>query len=222
MYGLTSYRAADISIVVTAHNEERYIERCLRSLRNLEALDFSYNIVLVDDGSEDRTAELVERYFPDIIFLKSSSNSGLPASINKGILESSTQYIVRVDGDDYVDRRFLSWLYYTISTRPDFEAVSCDYYKVDSRGARECHVSATKEPIGCGILFRRDVLVELGLYDREFRAREEQELMSRFKASGFNLLNLPVPLYRYRQHVGSITKDKDLMEKYELKLREKQ
>ena len=52
------------------------------------------------------------------------------------------------------------------------------------------------DPIACGIMFKRDCLIKLGLYDAEFRRRQEKDLMLRFNNSGYKKLHLPIPLYR--------------------------
>ena len=215
------YSTCDISVVVPAFNEEKHIERCLRSLNSQENSGFTVTTVVVDDKSTDRTASLVEKYFPECLLVKKTRNSGLPASLNEGIQACSSQYVVRVDADDFVDRKFLDLLYLTISTNPGVHAVSCDYYLVDADGQRISRRNASEAPIGCGIIFQRDVLVELGLYDEDFLAREEEELMIRFKNGGYKILHLPLPLYRYRQHGSSITKNHEVMSEYKKKLDDK-
>lgn len=219
MNGLTSSIYADISIIVPAYQASKHIERCLRSLVSLKADSFSYNIVVIDDGSTDGTSDIVRNFFPDVILCVNSENLGLPSSLNIGIRSVSSQYFVRVDSDDFVDSMFLEFLYYAMAHNEDFEAIGCDYYTVSEEGQRVGRVSAKTDPIGCGILFRRDKLVAIGLYDAEFRAREEEELMIRFKKAGYQLLRLPLPLYRYRQHDNSITANSEMMDEFAEKLK---
>ena len=61
------------------------------------------------------------------------------------------------------------------------DAVSVDYYQVDERGNHKKYFNAEKHPIACGIMFRKDLLYDVGLYDENFLAREEQELRHRFE-----------------------------------------
>ena len=56
----------DISIIVAARNEEKYVERCLRSLTTQNLDNISCQVVLVDDASTDRTEEVVRKYFPEV------------------------------------------------------------------------------------------------------------------------------------------------------------
>ena len=219
MNGLTSSIYADISIIVPAYQASKYIERCLRSLISLRADNFSYNIVVIDDGSTDGTADIVRNFFPDVILSVNPENMGLPSSLNIGIRAVSSQYFVRVDSDDFVDSMFLEFLYYAIAHNDEFEAICCDYYTVSDEGQRVARMSAELDPIGCGILFRRDKLVAIGLYDADFHAREEEELMIRFQKAEYQLLRLPLPLYRYRQHDNSITSNLEMMDKFSEELK---
>ena len=215
MNGLVSNRHADVSVIIPAFNEEMFIERCLRSLLSQSATDICFNIIVVDDASTDRTANLVSKHFPDVILERNDVNRGLPASLNRGIEATSSQFIVRVDADDFVDSKFLELLYFTMISNPQFEAVSCDYYLVAEDGTRIQKMVSHEAPIGCGIIFRRDIMLNLGLFDERFRIREEEDLMIRFINAGYKLLRLPLPLYRYRKHGNSLTTNKQAMQNYQ-------
>ena len=101
-----------VSIIVAAYNEEKYIGRCLRSLLNQTMPQDQYEIIVVNDGSTDRTNFALELFHDAIRPITNSQNIGLPASINKGILASKAPYVVRVDADDYVNTNFLNFLYF--------------------------------------------------------------------------------------------------------------
>ena len=100
---------------MAAYNQEKFIGRCLRSLLNQTLSHGSYEIIVVNDGSTDRTPYALELFHDAIHTITNDQNRGLPASINKGILTAKAQYIVRVDADDYVNTNFLNFLYYLFS-----------------------------------------------------------------------------------------------------------
>lgn len=92
-----------ISIVVPALNEEEFIEDCLQSLKNQ---DYSkeYEIIVMDNGSEDRTPEIAEEYC-DKLFIE--SDLSLYELRNKGIREADGEIIVQTDADCIAPRNWL-------------------------------------------------------------------------------------------------------------------
>jgi dolichyl-phosphate beta-glucosyltransferase len=94
-----------ISIVIPIYNEERRIHHFLpRVIEYVRHKDFSYEIVMVDDGSTDQTVALVEemlhRQLPDKYrIIQLSKNSGKGAAIRKGMLEAAGEYIFFIDAD---------------------------------------------------------------------------------------------------------------------------
>ena len=100
-----------VTVIVAIHNEEKHIGRCLRSLLSQNFLKELFQIVVVNDGSTDRTSYALELFSEDIIVINNQKNLGLPASLNKAIDYINTKYFVRVDGDDYVGNNFLLFKY---------------------------------------------------------------------------------------------------------------
>tara|TARA_B100000575_G_C23135454_1_gene659527 strand:- start:1358 stop:1996 length:639 start_codon:yes stop_codon:yes gene_type:complete len=207
-----------LSVIIPAFNEEKHIERCLRSISNQTFPRSNYEVIVVDDGSTDNTINVINRYFPEVVLQKNTSNQGLPNSLNIGINLSSSKYIVRLDADDFVSEQYLELLYLAISLNKKYKAVFCDYYLVDEDEIIISQEDSSINPIGCGSIISRDALVEIGLYNEEFKYLEEKELIIRFKKN-FKILNLPLPLYRYRRHEGNITNDATEIKKYESKLK---
>ena len=74
-----------ISVIIPVFNQEKWIGRCLRSLLNQQISRADYEIIVVDDGSKDRTKYALELFTDEIILIENESNLGLPASLNKGI-----------------------------------------------------------------------------------------------------------------------------------------
>lgn len=208
----------EVSVVVANFNNEQYLERCLRSLLAQET-EIPFQIMLVDDASTDSSLLIAQRFEASINILQNEKNEGLPSSLNRAIRESSGRLIVRVDSDDYVSRHFVQSLYLPMALNEDLDAVACDYYDYRrTEGSTSTKIlNSSDHPIACGIMFRREHLFELGLYDPEFRFNEDKELMSRFERK-YTVTRLPVPLYRYRQHSNSMSKDSTLRDVYDRKL----
>jgi glycosyltransferase involved in cell wall biosynthesis len=210
-----------VSVLVAAFNQERYIGRCLRSLINQNFSSENFEILVIDDGSEDKTPyalSLFEGGFGvDIKILTNQSNLGLPASINRGIRESSGKYVVRVDADDFVNANFLGFLFWFLEANEASDAVACDYLLVDDQEQVFGRESSMENPIACGLMFRKNQLVEIGMYDENFLRHEDKELRVRFEQK-FTISNLEIPLYRYRRHSDNITNDIKEMDLHRKKL----
>ncbi len=209
-----------VSVVVAAHNEERYIGRCLRSVLAQRFPRDKFDVIVVDDGSTDRTPAILETFGDNVTVLRNTNNQGLPASVNRAITVMHSKFIVRVDADDYVNQNFLDVLYMFLADNPHFDAVACDYLLVDDREEVLGRCDAMKEPIACGIMFRTEQLIDIGLYDESFLRHEDRDLRLRF-LDRYSIQHVPLPLYRYRRHAENITNDSAEMAHYERRLREK-
>ncbi|MBL8349000.1 MAG: glycosyltransferase family 2 protein [Burkholderiaceae bacterium] len=195
-----------VSVIVPAYNQERYIGRCLRSLLQQTMPQDRYEIIVIDDASTDRTAYALELFHDQIVRLRNPSNLGLPASLNRGIAASRGQFIVRVDSDDYVNANFVNILHFFLDQNPNHDAVACDYLLVDDDELVLERADCLAEPIGCGILFRREQLLSVGGYDESFLRHEDREFRLRFEQR-FRIGRLELPLYRYRRHERNMTND---------------
>ena len=182
-----------VSIIVAAYNEEKYIGRCLRSLLNQTMPQDQYEIIVVNDGSTDRTNFALELFHDAIRPITNSQNIGLPASINKGILASKAPYVVRVD------------------------AVACDYWLFNNSEEWLERVDCSEKPIACGIMFRKQHLINIGMYDEAFRCHEDRDLRIRFEKT-YSIRRLELPLYRYRRHDDNLTNNSEAMEHHRLGL----
>jgi glycosyltransferase involved in cell wall biosynthesis len=200
-----------ISVIVPVHNQEKYIGRCLRSLLSQNFPRNQFELIVIDDGSGDRTPYALELFNDEILQISNGVNKGLPASLNIGINSASGRYIVRVDSDDYVNSNFLLILYNFLTMNSYMDAVSCDYFLVDDKENVISRENSSANPIACGIMFRKEQLIDTGLYDESFLLHEESDLRHRFLKKYF-IHRLELPLYRYRRHEKNITNDKEAMD----------
>ncbi|MDZ4751604.1 MAG: glycosyltransferase family A protein [Flavobacteriales bacterium] len=211
-----------ISVIITTFNYAQYVERAIRSAVEQSVPRDSFEIIVVDDASTDRTKEVLAEYHADARIYHLEKNVGLAAARNYGIHKAKGQFIIFLDADDYFHRDLLKVQKLFLEENNSLDAVSTNYWLVDERGNHIEHVNASENPIACGIMFRKDFLFNIGLYDEGFRAREEEDLRIRW-AERYNVYNLIVPLYRYRMHENNLTKNEVAMSKYEeqLKLKHK-
>ncbi len=209
-----------VSVIITSFNYAQYIERCIRSVMDQSLENEAYEIIVVNDCSTDNTLEVLENYVNDVRIFNLEKNVGLAGARNFGIKKARGQFIVFLDADDYMHRDLVRTQKLFLEENNSLDAVSVDYYLVDERGKHLEHVSTENQPIACGIMFRKDFLYNIGLYDESFRAREEEDLRIRWKEK-YNIYNIILPLYRYRMHDNNLTKNLDEMEKHRELLKSK-
>ena len=92
----------DLSVIIPAYNVEAYIEKCIDSVISQET-QFSYEIIIVNDGATDNTYEKILKYEgQDNLVLLNQVNKGLSGARNTGINQSQGKYLMFVDSDDYL------------------------------------------------------------------------------------------------------------------------
>ena len=209
-----------VSIIITAHNYTRYLERAIRSVLNQSLHRDNYEIIIIDDASTDETPQILENYKDECRVFRMEKNIGLAEARNFGIRKAMGMYVAFLDADDYIQYDLLKVQTVFLNENNRLDAVSVDYYLVNEFGDHIEHVSAEEKPIACGIMFRKDKLFDVGLYDGSFRAREDEDMRIRFLKK-FNIYNIILPLYRYRRHDNNLTNNIEEMDKYRQKLDEK-
>ena len=211
----------DISVIVCTYNHGKWIERCIRSIRNQENINNNeLEIIIVNDASKDASKKVLKNFknINGIKIIENKKNLGLPKSINLALRQSLGRYIVRVDSDDYVSRNFLFLSRLFLNMNREYQAVAVDYLKVTDSEKIIKKVNCFKEEIACGIMFRKESLFDIGLYNEKFSMREGHELKKRFLKK-FKLGRLEFPLYKYRQHSNNRTKKKSVLKRYDMLLK---
>ena len=92
-----------LSVAIPSYNSEDYLEHCIESLL---VGGEDVEIIVVDDGSKDRTAEIADKYaenYPTIVKAIHQENGGHGEAVNAGIRNASGLYFKVVDSDDWVD-----------------------------------------------------------------------------------------------------------------------
>lgn len=209
-----------VSVVIPAHNQEKFIGRCLRSALNQTMERADYELVVINDASTDRTAYALELFEPEVLLIENEERLGLPGTLNRGIRAARGQFIVRLDADDYIHAEYLNILALHLMLNSEIDAIACDYLVVDDSENVVRHANCADDPIGCGIMFRIEQLIDVGLYDEDFLAREDEDLRLRFEKK-HRIERVALPLYRYRRHDANLTNDHERMRDYAEALAEK-
>ena len=121
------------SIIIAIYNAEQSLERCLKSLQAQSYED--YEVILIDDGSKDRSYAICERFAKEDARLKliHQTNKGASAARNEGLKQAKGEYICFVDSDDYVSSDYLNQLFFKLNTERT-DVLFFGYNRVDQSG----------------------------------------------------------------------------------------
>ncbi|HEX7154039.1 MAG TPA: glycosyltransferase family A protein [Thermoanaerobaculia bacterium] len=205
-----------VSIVMPVYNGEVHLDEAVESVLAQDYRDFEF--IIVDDGSSDRTpamlAEWVKRD-PRIVVLRNPKNLGIAAALNVGIDAARGEYIARQDADDVSLPHRLGLEVAHLDREPDVVLVSMNYEIIDERGDVIDFADVARPEVvirwrflfsnaigGHGqVMFRRDVVRELGGYSVAMPWAEDYELWTRMLSRG-RIVVLPQIGMRYRLHMN--------------------
>ena len=193
-----------VSLIITTYNYAQFIERAIRSGLDQSLSKTDFEVIVINDASTDATEAILENY-SDVV----------------RVFKARGQFVAFLDADDYLHSESLRVQNLFLNENNAFDAVAIDYYVVNERGQHIEHISSSDKPIACGIMFRKDYLFNIGLYDENFTAREEEDLRIGWEQAGYGIYHIPVPLYRYRMLENNLTKDNQKMTDSQLKLNQK-
>ena len=191
------------SIIITNYNYEKYLARCLRSCL-AQTVKEDYEVILVDDKSNDKSNKIANEFLgiKNFKFIKNKKNIGVAASANAAIrkvpgkISESTQMILYQSIHKYL---------FFMEYRKDLLGVACDYTLINKQEKKIKRIDSKENPISCGILYNKEKFIDLGMYNNNYRHREEEELRVRLGDS-YKIEYLHLPLYRYRMHSENKTK----------------
>ncbi|MCC7553657.1 MAG: glycosyltransferase family 2 protein [Methanobacteriaceae archaeon] len=116
----------DLSIVIVNYKTFELTKNTINSILN-QKIDFSYEIIVVDNASNDGSLEKLEKYFKkfDVNFIANSLNTGFASANNIGFKNSKGKYILTLNSDTVVKENTLNLLYKFIEKNKDIGAVGC-------------------------------------------------------------------------------------------------
>ena len=118
------------SVVVCTYNRSQRLRGALDSVLSQEASD--YELLVIDDGSDDDTAEVVATFDSPLVRYVRRENGGLSAARNTGIHEARGEFVIFLDDDDRVEPSWLSTLAGNIGPRTGVVSCGCRFYSPDS------------------------------------------------------------------------------------------
>lgn len=213
------------SIVVPVYKVEKYIRRCLNSLINQTFR--SIEILLVDDGSPDACPDICDEYARHYEFVRAfhKKNEGLSCARNFGLERAEGEFVAFVDSDDYIDLETCQKFNDIVVSNADrtIDVIAANVRVVgDSSQDDEIHtpvkgISTGQEFLrtqlkrktihvsACRNVYRRQFLIENGLFFKCGILHEDQQWTPRVFLKAETVISTPYVFYFYSIREGSIT-----------------
>lgn len=149
-----------VSVIIPAYNVEKYIEKCITSI--LEQTYKNIEIIIVNDGSTDKTGQIIESISKkdDRIRFINKKNQGVSAARNSGLEISTGDYLIFVDGDDYIAQDYVEYMLSIVEkTGSEFCLSKCYYTKKDEKQIEKDTVEKLKPEEATAFILSPDVVV---------------------------------------------------------------
>jgi glycosyltransferase involved in cell wall biosynthesis len=204
-----------ISVVMAVYNSEKYVREAVDSILSQTFRDFEF--IIINDGSTDRTQEILESYNDPRVILTHQKHMGLTKSLNKGIALAKGKYIARQDADDISLPARLEKQIEFLELHTDIALLGTAAQIIDIGGF---YLKTVKYPTNHSslriainhsnhfwhgsVMFRRQNFLELGGYQEILFTSQDYDLWLRF-VEKFKVANLSDPLYKYRLNYLSLS-----------------
>lgn len=220
-----------LSIVIPAYNAEPYLSECIDSIVT-QVYSEEVEIIIVDDGSTDKTGKLADDYMNKYPFISviHQTNGGLSNARNIGFSKSKGRYVWFVDADDWISQNALRHLL-PILNIDKFDGVAIMANRVNSsyesphfhftkkQNCCSSGISQLETEMSCCVpftIYRRSFLINNNLQFYEGIFHEDTEFSPRAYAKLDNLYLLGRVLYLVRQTPGSITRSINFKKNFDI------
>ena len=218
--------APQVAIVITNWNGRQYLETCLASIYAQDYQDFE--VIVVDNASADDSVSVVHKLFPKVRLIQNETNLGLCAANNRGILATNAEYVAILNNDTEFEPEWLGRLVEAMNSDLQIGMCACKMLLTDQRDmiesdgigvdragmawgletGRPHYRDTTLVPVfgACGgaALYRRSMLLEIGLFDEDFFVYlEDADVAWRGQWAGWKCVYVPDAI-AYHAHSATI------------------
>jgi glycosyltransferase involved in cell wall biosynthesis len=208
-----------VTVLMPAYNAAAFLEEAIRSVLQQSFTDLE--LLIIDDGSTDGTAEVVAAFNdPRINYVRHSANRGLVAVLNEGLDLAQGTYVARMDADDIMRPERIEKQFRYLQEHKDIHLVATfvdvinpdgeltGVWDTDRKAVTETEIRSMMPRTTCiahpTVMIRRSTLGNLR-YDPRMVEGEDWELWLRMQSRGFRIAKIPEALLLYRQHPNSFT-----------------
>ncbi len=207
-----------VAVVTAVYNGERWLEQALASVRRQSLQDFEF--VIVDDGSTDRTSEIVRAFAAQdarVRTYRHVENRGPSAARNLGLAITAAEYVAALDADDLMAPRRLELQAEFLDSHPSVGVAGCQILEIDAAGKAQRMLRSPTNArlaswsvlfqtpvLNSAAMFRSSALRAAGGYSEAAHLVEDYELMARL-LKVTEIVALPDCLCAYRRHEGQLS-----------------
>ena len=205
-----------ISVIICCYNGDEYVNDSLKSIFNQTLDKIYYDVIFINDGSEDETSVIASKYlsYNNFFYYVNPNNQGLTASCNKGLEIANSTHIIRLDSDDYLHESALEE-FWSVMQKGNDDLIISDRFEINSITQKYKRISLKKldlfRLISCGIMMKKSILEKIGGY-RDFLHEEYDLYLRYFEYSKKKPYYIEKCLYYYLRHPKSMTHEKDWMQ----------
>ena len=221
-----------VSIIVPVYNVEKYIKKCLDSLVNQTLQDIE--IIVVNDGSPDNSQKIIDKYvkkYPKKVKSYIKENGGLGSARNYGIEKATSDYLMFVDSDDYIELNMAELLYDKVNkTNTDLAicglfSVNEDYEIIDTSSFinNEICKNNLKYILFNNVsvwnrIYKKEIIIKNSLEFRSGIWYEDIDFVLKYLTLAQKVELVDVPLYNYLIRSGSIMNNKNILKNLDILL----
>lgn len=213
-----------VSIIIPCYRQAQFLAATIESA--LAQTHRDLEVIVIDDGSPDHTAEVAARYASDPRFrYLRQENTGLPGARNRGLAETTGEYVCFLDSDDLLLPDKCRRQVEVLAANPKLGFVYCDITTIDEKGIvvpDQFSIAAVPRDLSGNlfgtliqggyfpphtVMVRRSVLEAVGGFDPALGGHADYELWLRISGAGYPAHFIAERLASYRVHSASMSKD---------------
>ena len=210
-----------ITVYCISQEYGKFLEQAVESV--LRQTSDDWELLLIDNASVDKTASIIEYYRndPRVRSFRLEEHANLPSVCNLAIEKAKGDYVMRLDGDDFLDENILLILANWLDRNPEHDLVFPDYYLVTESGEVFSHQRREKiteknhlldvPANGACTMIRIEALRALGGYREDLGAQDGFDLWSKI-LDHRKFANINLPLFFYRRHGRNMTERASLIQ----------
>jgi glycosyltransferase involved in cell wall biosynthesis len=207
-----------VTVYIPCRNYGHFLNQAAESVIN--QVYKNWELIIIDEGSKDDTSNIAEKILKrkpeQITFVKNQKPKGLQKLANEVLSIANGKYMMRLDADDWLDESALFLLVNRLEASKNAGLVYGNYYYTDTDGKildvefrqriGDEDLAGQLPPHGACTLFRTRALKNAGGYSEDVNAQDGWDLWYKL-ADRIGATNIQVPIFYYRQHGESMSRD---------------